>query len=239
MTYNEFIQNILDTRGRFGIPKGEYKERHHIIPRCIGGTDDEDNLIDLYAGEHFTAHKLLAEENPTNKRLTYAYWCIVHFSNYSKICTAEQYEAARKAYSESISGNNSIMTDINTKEKMRQSQIIRLANMSVEEKKSWHANQSKSLKGRKECGWTRGMTLENNYDVISRTTAGLRHYAADHGNPALGKHWYNDGIVKIYVKEEDCPEGFVKGMHHNLPTIHCGKKYKNDLANYLQSKQKN
>lgn len=47
--YDKFIQNILDTRGRFGIPEGEYKERHHIIPRCIGGTDDEGNLIDLYA----------------------------------------------------------------------------------------------------------------------------------------------------------------------------------------------
>lgn len=73
MTYNEFIQNILDTRGRFGIPKGEYKERHHIIPRCIGGTDDEDNLIDLYAHEHFMAHKLLAEENQNVGGLVYAY----------------------------------------------------------------------------------------------------------------------------------------------------------------------
>lgn len=69
MTYNEFIQDILDTRGRFGIPKGEYKERHHIIPQCMAGTDDEDNLIDLYAKEHFIAHKLLVEENPDNYSL--------------------------------------------------------------------------------------------------------------------------------------------------------------------------
>ena len=46
MTYNEFIQNILDTRGRFGIPDGEYKERHHIVPKCLGGTNDKENLID-------------------------------------------------------------------------------------------------------------------------------------------------------------------------------------------------
>ena len=67
ITYQDFIQNILNTRGRFGISKGEYKERHHIIPKCIGGTNDEDNLIDLYAREHFIAHKLLAIETNNSK----------------------------------------------------------------------------------------------------------------------------------------------------------------------------
>ena len=46
MSYAEFIQNILDTRGRFACGE-EYHERHHIIPKCCGGTDDEYNLIDL------------------------------------------------------------------------------------------------------------------------------------------------------------------------------------------------
>ena len=65
LTYNEFIQNILDVRGRFGVPEGEYKERHHILPKCMGGNDDESNLIDLYAREHYEAHKLLAQEKST------------------------------------------------------------------------------------------------------------------------------------------------------------------------------
>lgn len=56
MTYIEFINNILDTRGRFSCGD-EYHERHHITPRCMGGTDDNDNLIDLFAREHFEAHK--------------------------------------------------------------------------------------------------------------------------------------------------------------------------------------
>ena len=72
MTYEAFIQNILDTRGRFGIPDSEYKERHHIIPKCMNGSNDKDNLIDLYAKEHFIAHKLLAKENPCNFSLACA-----------------------------------------------------------------------------------------------------------------------------------------------------------------------
>lgn len=37
MTYDEFIQNIIDTRGQWGIPEYEYHEAHHIIPKCLEG----------------------------------------------------------------------------------------------------------------------------------------------------------------------------------------------------------
>lgn len=102
MIYIDFIQNIIDTRGRFGCGS-EYHERHHITPRCLGGADEEDNLIDLYAREHFIAHKLLAQENPNNKKLTYAWWMMSHCvggNNAQRyLCTAEEYEEARIAFS--------------------------------------------------------------------------------------------------------------------------------------------
>ena len=78
ITYEEFINNILETRGRFACGE-EYHERHHIIPKCCGGSDDKNNLIDLFAREHFIAHKLLAEENPDNDKLVYAYTCMAFF----------------------------------------------------------------------------------------------------------------------------------------------------------------
>ena len=65
MNYKTFIENILNTRGRFACGE-EYHERHHIIPKSCGGTNDKNNLIDLFAKEHFIAHKLLALENPDN-----------------------------------------------------------------------------------------------------------------------------------------------------------------------------
>lgn len=74
MTYNEFIQNILDTRGRFIENYDGVKERHHIKMRSLGGTNDEDNLIDLIDSEHYEAHKLLALENPDCKEAQYAWW---------------------------------------------------------------------------------------------------------------------------------------------------------------------
>lgn len=38
-----------------------YYEIHHIIPKCLGGDDTENNLIKLTAREHYIAHALLAK----------------------------------------------------------------------------------------------------------------------------------------------------------------------------------
>lgn len=109
MTYNEFIEQILNTRGRHGCEEG-YFERHHIIPKSIGGTNQEENLIDLYAREHYEAHKLLALENPSNKSLQYAWWNMAHCGGRDiqkrYVLSAEEYEEARKNHSKNMSGTN-------------------------------------------------------------------------------------------------------------------------------------
>lgn len=121
MTYSELINGILSTRGRFGVPEEEYKERHHIVPKCLGGKDDEFNLIDLYAREHFEAHRLLALENPNEKGLIWAWWNMSHVINNSNHeryrLTAKEYEEARVAFSKLQSGR---VVSEETKEKHRQ-----------------------------------------------------------------------------------------------------------------------
>ena len=49
--------------------QGKYVHRHHIIPKSMGGTDDESNLITLSWLTHYYAHYLLAKEHPENKGL--------------------------------------------------------------------------------------------------------------------------------------------------------------------------
>lgn len=50
----------------------EYTERHHIIPRCLGGSDEVSNLVDLTPEEHFLAHRLLVRIYPNNTKLIFA-----------------------------------------------------------------------------------------------------------------------------------------------------------------------
>jgi len=79
MNYHQFINHIIETRGKFNCIG--YFEKHHIIPKCIGGLDNLENLIYLYPEEHYTAHKLLALENPNEHSLVYAWWCMANCYN--------------------------------------------------------------------------------------------------------------------------------------------------------------
>ena len=116
LTYDEFINNILETRGRFACGD-EYHERHHIVPKCVGGTNDEENLVDLFAREHFIAHKMLAEENPNEEGLLYAWWCMsIQTNEHTKEryqLTAEEYEEVRTKFallmSDKMSGDGNKM----------------------------------------------------------------------------------------------------------------------------------
>lgn len=107
MTYQEFIKDIIKTRGQFNCGE-QYHERHHIIPKCMGGSDDKSNLIDLFAKEHFIAHKLLAEENSDNIKLIQAYHIMAHTKNNSSQnenryeLTPEEYEEERILFSQKL-----------------------------------------------------------------------------------------------------------------------------------------
>lgn len=95
-TYNQFITNILNTRGRV-ITENIYKERHHIVPRAQGGSDSEENLIDLTAKEHFIAHKLLAKENPDILCLQQAWACMAFMGKDHHEVTPEEFAECREA----------------------------------------------------------------------------------------------------------------------------------------------
>ncbi len=49
-----------------------FYEKHHIIPRCIGGTDEPCNIALLKPREHRLAHKLLLFIFPENSKLIFA-----------------------------------------------------------------------------------------------------------------------------------------------------------------------
>ena len=56
----------------------QYTEKHHINPRCMGGTDDEYNLIKLLPREHYIAHMILALAYPSNFKIMSAFVQMAH-----------------------------------------------------------------------------------------------------------------------------------------------------------------
>lgn len=57
--YTRIYFSIIKNAKSRTLLKTEYKEKHHIIPRSLGGSDDIENLVNLTAREHFICHRLL------------------------------------------------------------------------------------------------------------------------------------------------------------------------------------
>lgn len=58
----------------------EYSERHHIIPKCLGGTNKKTNMVVLTAKEHFICHLLLpkmVDDGVAKSKMWYAAWCLM------------------------------------------------------------------------------------------------------------------------------------------------------------------
>jgi hypothetical protein len=70
MNYKRIYDQIID-RAKTRQIEG-YIEKHHITPRCMGGKNDKENIIQLTAREHFICHQLLVEIYPNESKLKHA-----------------------------------------------------------------------------------------------------------------------------------------------------------------------
>lgn len=79
-----------------------YIEDHHIIPKCLGGSDTVDNKVWLTAEEHFICHKLLTEmtEGVANGKMWSALWRMMNKQSHNQErkynITPEEYAIARE-----------------------------------------------------------------------------------------------------------------------------------------------
>ena len=107
MNYQRIYDAIIERAKSRGLNKkllDGYFEKHHIIPRCMNGTNDRDNLVLLTAREHYLCHWLLWKANKENRSLFYGY----HKMAYSKTkdqmrnykISSKQYEKLQLAHVE-------------------------------------------------------------------------------------------------------------------------------------------
>ena len=143
MTYNEFINSIIETRGQWS-DEVRYSsrgcERHHIIPRCMGGKplnltwSHHENIIWLYPSEHFDAHLLLAKENQDNFYLLSALVYMQRLdSNCNKkyiITSGEEYEKLRSKFYSMIGEHNKQIWESKSEEEKNKINSKRSATMN-------------------------------------------------------------------------------------------------------------
>ena len=103
MNYIRQYDKLIALYGETYKPVIGYFERHHVIPKCMGGKDEYDNLIYLSARCHLLAHWLLMKAYPENKGLKIAY---------ATMCSRDGIKLSPKMYQiakDAISGDNSML----------------------------------------------------------------------------------------------------------------------------------
>lgn len=214
LTYKEFIQNIINTRGQWNIPENEYFEVHHIIPRCLGGTGEirkkgkynkHSNLIYLYAHEHFIAHKLLAKENPDNIHLTLA-WSMMAFpkSKNQKFyrglgITEGEYEELRKMQSKNISNFFKGSTPWNKGLTKKTDERLRKVSENSKGRPSKLIGTKKSEETKKKMSEANKKRYKEHPETFKTGTK--------------NKIAINNGVEKKFIlKTDNIPNGFVLGL---------------------------
>lgn len=103
MNYQKIYDAIIQkakSKNRVKLRKNQngyiYYENHHIIPKCLSGTDDKENLVLLTAREHFVCHKLLTYIYKGNRRIVNAFYMLTHTKKFNKKISSRDYAYAKE-----------------------------------------------------------------------------------------------------------------------------------------------
>lgn len=94
MDYQSLYNKIVSHRKSNPNPSQDASEKHHIVPKCMGGDNSPDNLVFLTPREHFVAHRLLAKIHPDIYGISLAYF-LMHKRDGVKF-TSKSYQKSRK-----------------------------------------------------------------------------------------------------------------------------------------------
>lgn len=108
-------------------PDYVYYERHHILPKSMGGNNKKENLVLLTGREHFICHKLLIRftEGANKRSMLFALHKMIFSKNIKNdVDSAKEYECIREEHSKAVSENNKIrVVSPETGRKISQSKI--------------------------------------------------------------------------------------------------------------------
>ncbi len=163
MNYEGIYKSIIENRIKTPLSKEVYGEIHHIIPRCLGGLDEKENLVKLSAREHFICHALLAEIYPKE---TFEWYKMNHAFLMMKCESADHggnryfnsrlYELKRKDFSK-------VMSFLQAGDKNSQKGTIWIYSRIIRRSIKIHKDE---LDGYLELGFERGRVLD--FDLINR-----------------------------------------------------------------------
>ena len=167
MNYNKIYNNLIDKCKNTDYPSDTYTEKHHIIPKCMGGTNESSNLVQMSAREHIMAHILLSKIYPNVPGVVFAAYEMTTLKQEDRLATKwfstrtlaslkENAMKSRKGEGNPMYGKKQseetkkLISKINTgrkfTEEQRAAHSIKMKNRIITEE--WKNNISKSMIGK-------------------------------------------------------------------------------------------
>ena len=208
-----------------------YTERHHIVPRSLGGNNKKENLIILTAREHFICHRLLVKmtSNSDRVKMAYAMRCMMNLENEHQFryrINSFNYERLKIQTNKILSGR---MSGANNPYYGKQHTDEVKTKMSVLRRERIELGLLEGMSGKHHSSATKEKLRESNKKQFEdssqleirrlKTKQQMenpeRRYAS--GNGKRGKHWYynTNSNKSIFCFEKDVPAGYIKGRKMN------------------------
>ena len=196
--YTKWYNSIIDNAIGRPIQDGVYYERHHVLPKSMGGSNDKTNLVPLTAKEHFICHMLLPKMTTGDARISMLF-------------------AAFTMATLTANGNQRYKVNSNTYEILRKfaAEATRKTHTGKVESAETRAKKSKALKGRPSptkgmVAWNRGIPMTA--AAKAKASAKIKAHHAANPHPALGipkteemKKHLSDKTKGIPKEKVTCP----------------------------------
>jgi len=202
---NIYIRLIVRCQNMTDEELSGYNEKHHIIPKCLGGSNDRENLVVMPVRYHIVAHMVLAKAFPEIRSLQIAVLCMFSLGNGERKSKIERYYSSRQVGEirsetvKNISGENSpnfgIIRSEEFKEKVRQANLGKKASDETKKK------MSEARKGEKNANFGKHLSEEAK-EKISKKNKGRKltedqlktwsECKKGEKNTNFGKHLSND-----------------------------------------------
>lgn len=183
------IYNLIIQRAQDRVLSG-YAEKHHIIPRCMGGDNSPENLVRLTAKEHFVAHRLLVRIYPENPKLVYALWSM--FMKGKK--TQERFTPSARIYEATKLAMSALF-----KQRLQERNVWTGRKHTKDSKKK----QSESAKSRRvnpkvEATRREKISKTSRKKKTKEHSANISKSKMGSNNPMFGKKWRLENGKRVY-----------------------------------------
>lgn len=211
--YNVFLDNkytntyLKIVQRRKSLPLEGYVEKHHILPKSLGGLNDISNIVELSAREHFVCHLLLTKmvDGIAKNKMCWALHRI-SFSGNIRL-KSHQYEIARRIHSKNMKTNHPSRTSDEWTMKVRtavashwNNNEFRKQNLKVVFKKYREENFDAFLENARKASKL-GIEAYRKKNLTKIEYKGSYYYSWQHlkNETNVSKHLYN----KYYIRGID------------------------------------